>query len=268
MEPAQEWRERLQVPQVPARPAAPPGGGARMVLLGSAAVTLILYAIPYGDVLARPLVLLSTLAHEMGHGLAALVLGGKFQRLEMWLDGSGVAHLDLTGFGRLREGLTLAGGLMGPAVAAALCFALGRTGRGARACLVGLGILLVVAELVVVRNLFGFFFVGLIAAVCLLAGLRLSPQRARWVVVFVGVQLALSVFSRADYLFTQGAANPTGVFPSDVMQMQRVLFLPYWFWGFLCGAFAVAVLLYGLWIFWRPRAEQGPPVRPQPQLPV
>jgi Peptidase M50B-like len=70
------------------------------------------------------------------------------------------------------------------------------------------------------------------------------------VVVFLAVQLALSVFSRADYLFTKTAANPSGVYPSDVLQMQYVLFLPYWFWGFGCGAFAVMALLYGIRTFW------------------
>lgn len=230
----------------PARPAS----GARKVLLVSAAITLALYMVPYGRFLARPLLLISTLAHEMGHGITALLLGGRFQRLEMWSSGAGVAHIDLTGFGRVREGLALAGGLVGPAVAAALCFTLGRTGRGARSCLMGLGLLLVTAEILVVRNAFGLFFAGLLAAGCLFAGTRLSPERAQWVVVFLGVQLALSVFSRADYLFTRQAGNPTGVYPSDVMRMQQALFLPYWFWGFVCGSFAVLVLIYGLRTCW------------------
>lgn len=252
MEPIQEPRAGRGW-SVPSRPTGPIAKAVdpRTVLLASAAVTLALYALPYGDVLARPLFLLSTLAHEMGHGLTALLLGGGFERLEMWLDGSGVAHLDLDGFGRLRRALTLAGGLVGPAVAAALCFALGRTGRGARACLIGLGVLLVLAELLVVRNLFGFVFVALAAAGCLAAGLRLSPERARWVLVFLGVQLALSVFSRADYLFAREGGPPTARFPSDVMQMQEALLLPYWLWGFLCGAFAVAVLVYGVRTCWR-----------------
>ena len=41
--------------------------------------------------LARPLVLLATLMHELGHGLAALMLGGSFAQLQLWADGSGVA---------------------------------------------------------------------------------------------------------------------------------------------------------------------------------
>ncbi|HEV7785275.1 MAG TPA: M50 family metallopeptidase [Thermoanaerobaculia bacterium] len=227
-----------------------PESGTRKFLLVSAAVTLVLYVIPYGQILARPLLLLSTLAHEMGHGLTALLLGGRFQRLEMWASGAGVSEMDLSSFGRIRQGLTIAGGLVGPAVAAALCFKLGKTGRGARYCLVGVGLFLLAAEILVVRNLFGFFFTGLVAAGCLFAGRRLSPERAQWVVVFLGVQLALSVFSRASYLFTRGTANPTGFFPSDVMQMETVLFLPYWFWGLVCGAFSVMVLVYGVRTCW------------------
>lgn len=243
--------EDAALPLAVPSPERPPSS-ARTVLAVSAAATLVLYSIPFfGHVLARPLLLLSTLAHEMGHGLTALLLGGGFQRLAMWASGSGLAEIDTAGFGRIREGLTLAGGLVGPAVAAAICFLLGRTGRGARACLWGLAALLALAEILVVRNLFGLVFVGLLAAACFLAASRLSPDGAQLAVVFVAVQLALAVFSRADYLFARAATNPTGAFPSDVLQMQRVLFLPYWFWGAVCGAFSVAVLLAGLRIYWR-----------------
>ncbi|MGH7488745.1 MAG: M50 family metallopeptidase [bacterium] len=228
----------------------PSASRTRKFFLISAALTLALYVVPYGQVLARPLLLLSTLAHEMGHGLTALLLGGTFERLQMWASGAGVSEMDLTGFGRIRQGLTLAGGLVGPAVAAALCFKLGKTGRGARWCLLGVGFFLLAAELLVMRNLFGFVFAGLVAAGCLFAGTRFPPERAQWVVVFLGVQLALSVFSRADYLFTRGVENPSGVFPSDVMRMQTVLFLPFWFWGLVCGGFSVMVLVYGIRTCW------------------
>lgn len=231
---------------VPVRPAH----SARFVLLVSAAVTLALYALPFGRILARPLLLLSTLAHEMGHGITALLLGGRFERLLVWASGAGMAEIGLEGFGRIRQGLALAGGLVGPAVAAAVCFSLGKTGPGARATLWGLGCLLLAAEVLVVRNLFGFFFVGMLLAGCLLAASRLSLQAAQWVVVFVGVQLALGVFSRAEYLFTPVARTPAGVFPSDVSRMQAALLLPYWFWGAVCGAFALAVLAYGVRTYW------------------
>jgi len=208
------------------------------MLVVSCAITLALYLLPFGGTLSRPFVLLSTLVHELGHGLMSLLLGGGFRRLNMWSSGAGVAELDTTGFGRLRQALTLAGGLVGPAVAAALFFTLGRTGSGAR-------------EVLVVRNLFGWVFTGLVAAACLLTALRGTPAAMQLAVVFVAVQLALSVFSRADYLFTRTASNPNGRFPSDVESMAQLLWLPYWFWGLLCGTFSIAVLGWGLWIFWR-----------------
>lgn len=238
------------IPYEPHLTSLRPDAVARKVLLVSAVVTLILYMVPFGQYLARPLLLLSTLAHELGHGLTALMLGGRFQRLEMWASGAGAAHLDLAGFGRIRQGLVLAGGLVGPSVAAALCFTLGKTGQGARWCLIGVGLLLVAVEILVMRNLFGFLFAGAVAAGCLFAAARCSPETAQWVVLFLGVQLALSVFSRADYLFKRTAVNPSGVYPSDVMQMQWALFLPYWLWGLVCGAFAVLVLLYGFRTAW------------------
>ena len=39
----------------------------RSYLVGSAILTGTLYVVPFGDVIAYPLLLLSTLAHEMGH---------------------------------------------------------------------------------------------------------------------------------------------------------------------------------------------------------
>jgi hypothetical protein len=231
------------------RPQADPKS-ARGILLGSVALTLLLYVLPFGSLIGRPLLLLSTLAHEMGHGLTAILLGGKFQRFMIWANGSGIAELEIDGFGAVRQGLTIAGGLVGPAVAAALCFACGRTAVGARACLVGLGALLGLLDLILVRNLFGLLFVGLLAAGALLAAAKASQDAVRWLVVFAGVQLALAVFSRADYLFTPVARTGAGVYPSDVSRLAEALFLPYWFWGLACGGFSVAVLAFGTFVYW------------------
>ena len=44
-----------------------------LILLGSILLTVLLfYVIPYGRTIGYPLILLSTLAHEMGHGIAAI----------------------------------------------------------------------------------------------------------------------------------------------------------------------------------------------------
>jgi hypothetical protein len=222
----------------------------RLVLVVCALVTFALYRFPEGRYLAYPLMLISTLAHELGHGLTAVLVGGRFVRFEMWADGSGVATWGGSG-GRLELAIVAAGGLVGPAFVAALAFAAGRRPRGARRallfCAFGLGLTL----LLVVRNLFGVLFVGMLLLFCLLVGLKASDDIAQLSLVFLALQLALSVFSRGDYLFTPTAQTAAGPMPSDVGQMANALLLPFWFWGGVCGLFSVAVLAFGLWVYWR-----------------
>ena len=74
---------------------------ARAALFMSVVGTIALYWLPMGQTLAYPLVLLSTLAHELGHGIAALLVGGGFESFVLYADGippgllSTLAHDDL-----------------------------------------------------------------------------------------------------------------------------------------------------------------------------
>ena len=119
----------------------------------------------------------------------------------------------------------------------------------ARAGLGAFATLSVVALIAIVRNIFGWGFVGLVAAGCGAAAWRGTARVAQAVVAFLGVQLALSVFSRADYLFTEVATTGSGTHPSDVANMAQALWLPYWFWGGLCAVLSVAALAFGYRVF-------------------
>ncbi len=229
------------------------GRRARVALVVSVLLTAALYAIPdpYGFYASYPFLLLSTLAHELGHGLAGVLVGGDFHRFVMFTDGSG--HALVTGdLGRLAQAAVAAGGLVGPAVIAGLCFALARRGRAAKLTFIVFAALLGLALVLVVRNVFGLVFVSVVAAGCAAIGLRANGHVAQVSLLFVAVQLALSVFSRGDYLFTEVATTGVGAAPSDVANMAHALFLPYWFWGALCGLFSVMVLAAGLAFFLRP----------------
>lgn len=219
-------------------------------LLISVAVTVGLYFVPFGEYLAYPLVLLSTLAHEMGHGLTAMAVGGDFESFKLFADGSGVAQWSGNP-SRLDRALVSAGGLLGPAVVASVLFLFGKRPKLARVALTLLGVALITALVLLIRNIFGFAFVGLVATLCLWFGIKGSQRAAQLAVVFIGVQLALSVFSRGDYLFTDQAMTASGPMPSDVAQIASALFGPYWLWGGLCGAASVAVLIGGLWTYLR-----------------
>jgi hypothetical protein len=223
---------------------------AKSALIGSIAITLLLYLVPGGHIIGYPLVLFATLVHELGHGLAAIACGGHFDSLQIFADASGVAS-HRGNLSPVADAIVSAGGLLGPAIVAALAFALGRNARAARIALgIGAGVLVLVAALFV-RNAFGLAFTGLVAAGLGFIALRQPREVSQLALVFLAVQLSLSVFSSADYLFTDVAHTGAGVLPSDTAQIANALGGPYWAWGLACGAFSIAVLAAGVAWFWR-----------------
>jgi hypothetical protein len=223
---------------------------ARVALVVSAAATLALYLVPYGRYAIYPLLLISTLVHELGHGVAAVIVGGDFLEFKMWGDGSGVAYHTAPPSGAARAFIS-AGGLCGPAVAAAGMFAMAPKSKHARWALGVFGGLLAVALLLVVRNQFGAIFTGILAASTIVIAVYGGERLAQGTLLFLGVQLALSVYSRGDYLFKQWAETAQGRMPSDSQQMADALGGAYWFWGGACAVFSAAMLGLGAYTFWR-----------------
>ena len=205
------------------------------LLIVSVLITAALYLIPPARIVAYPLLLLSTFAHEMGHGIAAMLVGGRFDQLLIHADGSGVAMMRLP-LTRTASAISSAGGLLGPPVMAALLLILGTRRAWASALLWILSALSVLTVLWVVRSAFGVFFVLSLAATMAAFARWGKPVVQQFVVIFFATQLGLSVFSRADYLFQPYAQTATGRMPSDVQQISNALVGPYWFWG---GAIAL-----------------------------
>ncbi len=218
----------------------------------SIALTVVLYVIPFGNFIAYPLMLFSTLVHELGHGLTALIVGGSFERMVIFSDGSGVAtHGGLPATAAMPTALVSAGGLVGPAIAGALAFALGRSGRLSRVGLAIAAIFFAVMMAVFIRNPFGLVFTGLVVGLLGWTAWRRSADTAQLALVFLGIQMSLSVFSRADYLFMKEAHTGAGVMPSDTAHIATALGGTYWIWGLACGTFSVLVLGLGVWAFSR-----------------
>lgn len=230
-----------------------PQHDSRQMMIGmllSIAVTLLLYFLPFGRLVGRPLILFSTYAHEMGHGLAAMAVGGEFVHFKMWLNASGLALTRVPTGGLMRAATSL-GGLIGPALLSMVLFALATRPRWARGLVAIFGVLCAVSVVLVVRNLFGIAFVSGCAALLIAIGWFGSRRIAHFTLVFLGTQLALTVYSRSDYLFTPTARTGAGEFPSDVANIANALGMPYWFWGGLIALLSAAILFVGCWIYYR-----------------
>lgn len=230
-------------------PVVRPVSRLRLALVTSASVSAVLYTLRgIGEILAWPFGILAALVHEMGHGVAGLLAGGTFERLQVWPNGAGVTEVE--GLGRFGIAVMAAGGLVGPAIAAAIGFFLARTPRGARGFLIVCGMALLLAEMLVVRGLFSLIFAGALAVLCLAFGFFGSPNVRQWAVVFLSVQLALNLLTEASYLFMDELSIPEGTFPSDTGLMAQALVLPYWFWGIACGVISLGVLAQGVRTYW------------------
>lgn len=207
---------------------------------------LVTWQLPYGPQLLYPLSLLATFAHEMGHGLTAIVVGEEFDYLLLHADGSGLA-VWRGNPGRLARAAIAAGGLLGPSIAGASLLLFARSPRLVRLLLIVLAAGLAFCVLMWVRNLFGIAFLLGTAAV-LAAGARwLGDAAASFGLRLLTAVLCLSWFRDLGYMFSAQVVVAGAVLPSDSAVIADALWLPYWFWGALVAALSMVVLLFGLW---------------------
>ncbi len=214
-------------------------------LVAAVVFCVLLPHLPLAGVVARPLVWLSTLAHEGGHGLGAILVGGTFLKLQIFLDGSGVATSSWNSQEAWRSAVVSIAGLIGPAVGSVGFLWMGLAERLAKPAL-GLVAFCCLAMLAVAS---GFAVVVAVGGAVVTGGLAVFGSRgvARMACLMVAVQLCGAVFSRGDYLFTATAETGAGVMPSDVAQVANALGGHYLAWGVLIAL--LSVLLLGLGLF-------------------
>lgn len=217
----------------------------RTRLLVSTAAVLLVWQLPYGRQLLYPLTLLATYAHELGHGLTAVLMGFELEQLYLHADGSGLAAWRGNP-SPAATALIAAGGLVGPAMVGSALLVLSRSLRSGRALLAVLALLVAVTVVLWVRNGFGIAFLLAAAAGLGLAAKALPDSAASFVLHMVAVSLCLSWFSNLDYLFSAYAWVDGTRHPSDTAVMAEALWLPYWFWGGVVAVFTCTVALLGV----------------------
>lgn len=210
--------------------------------------SIVLGFVPYGRTIIYPFGLFATWAHEMGHGIGALVTGNSFLELELYRSLGGQALT--AGADGWSQVVVSAMGLLGPAILGALVMIAGSRTRTAPYVLGALSIAVLLSTVIWVRNLFGFFaMVAIGAALALVA--RFGSETLRIVLAqLLAVQLALSAWSTRDYLFIDGFERDGRRLVSDTGKIADELFLPYWLWGGLIGGLAIVIIGWAFWTAW------------------
>ncbi|HEX9932423.1 MAG TPA: M50 family metallopeptidase [Allosphingosinicella sp.] len=216
-----------------------------LLLLAIALASILAWQTALGSLLLFPFTILATWFHEMGHGVAALLSGRRFERLLIFADGSGVAESWRPADGyRLTDALVAASGPLGPAIAGALLIVASRSATATRNALAVLGAALILSTLIWVRSPVGWLVLPALGIAIAALALRGSPSWQSFVVQLLGVQAAISAWQQFGYLFSPGGNVGGRAHRSDTAAIADVLLLPYWFWGAIISA-SVLALLWG-----------------------
>lgn len=226
---------------------------ARRLLLLALAVGAALLWVPWLALLAFPFRMLSTLVHELAHGLAALVTGGAFLRFLLYPDGSGLAVT--AGGWRL---LVIPAGYLGLALFASALVLLGRFPRAARRALAVLGVLVTIFSLrfglpAVLAGDLGAGFLAVAAGVAWGAVLIVVPLRAgdRWVCFAVLLLAAVAGLTAASDLFTLLGLSGLSAGPAtDARAMAELTYVPALAWALLWAVAALALMIFAVRRAW------------------
>jgi peptidase M50B-like protein len=209
-------------------------------------------AVAVAACVARPLWrsarLVVTATHELGHVLAALLLGGNVSRVHLWADTAGLTSYSLPARGhRRRHGVVALAGYPAPGIAglAGAWFVVAGWERWwvALAALVT-----VVLAALWVRNPWGVF--STIAAAGGLGWVALAGPP--WLVTSVASGLAVLLLAggwRSAAAHLSGRErHGRGAATSDAAAAARVLYVPAGLWSALFVGSATATLLAGGWL--------------------
>lgn len=221
----------------------------RWALIIAAGVLVIIRSlVPYGDQILYPFTLFATWIHEMGHGITGLMLGGTFTKLEIFLNGSGLAHGAVSpGW---PEAARAAGGLIAPPLFGAVILA---TARGPKRSTIVLWTIAGVLALTIpiwVRSATGFIALPLVAMFVALVALRADPDIRQILAQLLGLFMGLDTITRIDYLFSSTAKIQGEELPSDVAIIADAVGGHYLFWGGLLAGLSLVLLVIGLRLSW------------------
>ncbi len=202
------------------------------LLLGILALIILFW----NFILLYPLKLFTVLLHEISHGLAAILTGGRFLRLEISPEMGGVA----TTAGGWRI-LVVSAGYLGSMLWGGLVVLLASRLKNDKLISYVIGVILLLLTALFIRGWFGMIF-GILFGGGMIALGKFAPAAVNdFVLKVIGLTSVLyAVIDIKDDLISRTVEH------SDAWEMSRLLLLPAVFWGILWGVLAVVAAFFVL----------------------
>ena len=187
-----------------------------------------------------PFAFLSTWAHELGHGMGAVITGGHFDHMIITKKFSGLAQTAV--FGSFERIIVVAGGLLGPAIAGALML------MAARGLNLNRMALYILAALLFATAIFwagdGFTRMGTLVIGCFVMAIAVKGNAFICSILahIIAISLCLSAVTRLDYFFVSNGKVEGKIHTSDTGTLADLIGGPHWFWGALLSVLSILIL--------------------------
>lgn len=229
-----------------------------MTLLIAAAISVLLWFIPFAEVLTYPFRIFVTFIHEGGHAVAALLTGNSVAGLSVAMNASGETYTTQGGF--ISQMLVASAGYIGSMAFGALLLVLIRKAVAARIVLLGSGLL--IFGLTIVFGMFKPLMSGaalsgipftFLAGTFLSVGLVLlarfaNAKVASFFVSFLAVQCILNALLDLKTVFFLSSPFAPSV-PTDAVNMANATGIPAIFWAVTWIFLSLVILWFAMRIY-------------------
>jgi hypothetical protein len=248
-----------------------------MTLLVAAALSVLLWFIPYAEILTYPFHIFVTFIHEGGHALAALVTGHSVESLSVATDGSGLTVSSGQG-GMFSRMFIASAGYLGAMTFGALLLVLIRRATAARIVLLSsagliFGLTMIFGLIKPFYSMTGLWGVpftllaGSVISVALVLIARFASARvATFFVSFLAVQCVLNaLFDLKTVLFLSSPFGPS--VPTDAANMAQATGIPALLWASLWIILAFGILWFAMRLYVAGRDQTFQPDLPFEDIP-
>jgi hypothetical protein len=247
-----------------------------MTLLVAATLSVLLWFIPYAEVLTYPFRIFVTFIHEGGHAIAALLTGNTVDSLSVAVNASGETYT--TQGGLISQVFISSAGYLGSMAFGALLLVLIRKAIAARIVLLSCAVLIFALTMIygLFKPIFAFsswsgipftLFAGLFISVGLVLIARFASAKvSTFFVSFLAVQCVLNaLFDLKTVLFLSAPFTP--VVPTDAVNMANATHIPAIFWAVIWIALALGILWFAMRLYVSGRDKTFQPDLPFEETP-
>jgi hypothetical protein len=229
-----------------------------MTLLVAAAISVVLWFIPFAEVLTYPFRIFVTFIHEGGHALAALLTGNSVASLSVAMNASGETYTTQGGF--ISQVLVSSAGYVGSMAFGSLLLVLIRKAVAARFVLLGSAAVIFILTIIfgLLKPLLNWgalsgipftLFAGTLLSVGLILVARFASARAAtFFVSFLAVQCILNALLDLKTVFFLSTPFAPAI-PTDAVNMANATGLPAFLWAFLWIVLSLGILWLAMRIY-------------------